>query len=216
MPAFRPTASCIWNSFRSSGKRHLILTGGRGSGKTRLINLLFPNPLPGITTWAEPRNTAWLKDNLSGHRGRIGIYDGSRPGNENKMVLCPEGFYSAGIPALRRCTDRDGEWVSIDEIGYLETECREYCEEIFRLMARKRLAAVVRKQDTPLIREIICREDVFVVDLDVPYGNLGCVIMASGLETRFGGNKLMADFRGEPLICGRCRRQTAYSPAAVL
>lgn len=29
----------------------------------------------------------------------------------------------------------------------------------------------------------------------------GCVIMASGQGKRFGGNKLMALFRGEPLIC---------------
>ena len=29
----------------------------------------------------------------------------------------------------------------------------------------------------------------------------GCVIMASGMGVRFGGNKLMADFRGEPMIC---------------
>lgn len=29
----------------------------------------------------------------------------------------------------------------------------------------------------------------------------GCVIMASGFGKRFGGNKLMADFHGEPLIC---------------
>ena len=31
--------------------------------------------------------------------------------------------------------------------------------------------------------------------------HLGCVIMASGLGKRFGGNKLMADFDGQPLIC---------------
>ena len=29
----------------------------------------------------------------------------------------------------------------------------------------------------------------------------GCVIMASGLGKRFGGNKLLADFMGEPMIC---------------
>lgn len=29
----------------------------------------------------------------------------------------------------------------------------------------------------------------------------GCVIMASGLGKRFGGNKLMADFHGQPMIC---------------
>lgn len=33
------------------------------------------------------------------------------------------------------------------------------------------------------------------------FGNVGCVIMASGLGRRFGGNKLMADFLGKPLIC---------------
>ena len=32
------------------------------------------------------------------------------------------------------------------------------------------------------------------------FPKLGCVIMASGLGKRFGGNKLMADFLGEPMI----------------
>lgn len=31
--------------------------------------------------------------------------------------------------------------------------------------------------------------------------HFGCVIMASGLGLRFGGNKLMADFKGTPMIC---------------
>lgn len=34
-----------------------------------------------------------------------------------------------------------------------------------------------------------------------PYCSIGCVIMASGLGKRFGGNKLMADFHGQPMIC---------------
>ena len=201
MPVFRPTADCIRNSFRSSGKRHLILTGGRGSGKTTLLKALFPEPLPGITTWAEPGRAVWLKENQSGQCARVGCYDSTMPGRENKMTLCPEGFRSLGIGALRRCMDGRSQWVTMDEIGYLETGCPEYCDAIRRLMTCKRLAAVVRKQDTPIFREITRREDVFVVDLDAPYGKLGCVIMASGLGTRFGGNKLMAPFRGEPLIC---------------
>ena len=32
------------------------------------------------------------------------------------------------------------------------------------------------------------------------FPKIGCVIMASGLGRRFGGNKLMADFHGEPMI----------------
>ena len=38
--AYRLTSNCIWNSFQSSGKRHLVLTGGRGSGKTTLFNII--------------------------------------------------------------------------------------------------------------------------------------------------------------------------------
>lgn len=41
------------------------------------------------------------------------------------------------------------------------------------------------------------------------YQNIGCVIMASGLGRRFGGNKLMADFRGEPMIA-RILAATAF------
>ena len=40
---------------------------------------------------------------------------------------------------------------------------------------------------------------------------VGCVIMASGLSTRFGSNKLLADFGGRPMLCraldGRCGGQ---------
>ncbi|OUQ20982.1 hypothetical protein B5E82_01150 [Lachnoclostridium sp. An138] len=67
-------------------------------------------------------------------------------------------------------------------------------------MERKRLAAAVRRQDLPFLTELCGRPDVFLVDLDVPFGKLGCVIMASGLGKRFGGNKLMAELKGKPLI----------------
>ena len=117
------------------------------------------------------------------------------------MKLSVEGFHSLGIPAVLGCVDSGSEWITVDEIGYLETGCKEYCDAVRHLMKCKRLAAVVRKQNTPFIREITCRDDVFVLDLDGPYGVLGCVIMASGLGKRFGGNKLMADFHGQPLIC---------------
>ena len=30
---------------------------------------------------------------------------------------------------------------------------------------------------------------------------VGCVIMASGASRRFGSNKLLADFCGEPMLC---------------
>jgi len=48
--------------------------------------------------------------------------------------------------------------------------------------------------------QLLKSSDAFVVDLDRPFGNCACVIMASGLGKRFGSNKLMADFCGQPLI----------------
>ena len=200
MPVCRLTADCIWNSFRSSGKRHLILTGSRGSGKSTLLRQLFPHPVPGLTTWAKPGQAVFLKENETGECAAIGEFDPAKPGLGNQMKPIATGFLLLGIPALERLRHADSQWVSLDEIGYLEDGCRAYQEGILSLMACKRLAAVVRKQPLPFLQAMCRREDVFLVDLDEPLGNLSCVIMASGMGRRFGGNKLMADFGGQPLI----------------
>ena len=200
MPASRLTADCIWSSFRSSGKRHLILTGVRGSGKTTLLGRLFPEKCPGITTWAEPKQAVYLRENLSGETVQVGIFDPSLPGPGNQMAAVGDGFAALGVPALLRCGHGDHPWVTVDEIGYLEARCRPYQEALEALLEKKQVAMAVRKQDLPFLQGLCRREDVFVVDLDDPFGNVGCVIMASGLGKRFGGNKLMADFHGQPMI----------------
>lgn len=226
-PVFRLTPDCIWNAFQSSHKKHLILTGTRKSGKSALLSVLLsgkvlPCPLPGITTWAEPGKAVYLRENSTGETVCVGLYAETLSGTENplaggicrmcadipaspdaagnKMRPCEEGFLTLGIDALRHCAESESEYVSLDEIGYLESGCQDYCEEIRKLMANKRLLAVVRKQSIPFLEELCRREDVFLVDLDQPFGRLGCVIMASGLGKRFGGNKLMTDFRGRPMI----------------
>ena len=201
MPVYRLTAPCIWNSFRSSGKRHLILTGTRGSGKTTLLKQLFPEPLPGLTTWAKPKQAVFLQDNLTSETVQVGVFDETLPGPGNQMVLLRDGFASLGIPALERAMESDRQWISIDEIGYLEALCESYHDTLRKLLEKKQVTAVIRKQNLPFLEELCGREDAFVLDLDDPFGNIGCVIMASGLGKRFGGNKLMADFHGKPMIC---------------
>lgn len=193
-------ADCIWNSFRNSNKRHLILTGDRGSGKTTLLNQLFSDKHPGITTWAEPAKAVFLKENSTCKTVQIGVFDPSLPGPGNQMTPLPDGFSALGVPALMQCAESDHSWITIDEIGYLESLCFPYQEALRMLMEKKQLAAVVRKQSLPFLQELLCREDSFVVDLGRPFGNIGCVIMASGLGKRFGSNKLLADFHGKPMI----------------
>ena len=157
-------------------------------------------PVPGIRSWAEPGRAVYIRENISGETVQVGRFDPSMPGKENRMRPLPDGFQKAGVQILDRLMRQEGEWVAIDEIGYLESGCPEYCGAVRRLMAQKRLAAAVRSQALPFLNELRSRPDVFLVNLDAPFANLGCVIMASGLGKRFGGNKLMADFRGKPLI----------------
>ena len=152
MPAFRLTADCIWSSFRSSGKRHLILTGGRGAGKSSLLAQLFPKKCPGLATWAEPGKAVYLKETDTGAVVQVGEFDPSIPGKENRMVLYGEGFLTLGVSALERCMIGESEWVTIDEVGYLESTCPEYQAALCALLERKRLAAAVRKQELPFLR----------------------------------------------------------------
>ena len=201
MPARLLTPSSIWNSFLSGSKRHIVITGGRGTGKTTLLGKLFPDSsLRGITTFAVPKKAVYLRENGTENDITVGSYDESLPGNENKMRPRTENFNSFGVALLDRLASCEDEWISIDEIGYLETECPAYCQAIERLMEEKRVVAVVRKQSLPFLRSICERSDVFLIDLDDPFGRIACVIMASGIGKRFGGNKLMADFHGKPMI----------------
>ena len=157
--------------------------------------------IPGLTTWAKPKQAVYLQDNLSGETVLAGVFDEKLPGPGNQMVLVQDAFTSVGVPVLERCMESDSPWIAIDEIGYLEAQCVPYHEALHKLLEKKQTAMAVRKQDLPFLNELCGREDVFLVDLDDPFGNIGCVIMASGLGKRFGGNKLMADFYGQPMIC---------------
>lgn len=156
--------------------------------------------MPGITTWAEPEKGVYLRENRTGISVKTGYFDPSLPGTENRMRPLAEGFRGLGVSAIERCAEADGEWVTIDEVGYLDSCCPEYCQAVRRLMGKKRAVIVVREQELPFLTELRNRQDVFCVNLDQPFGKTGCVIMASGLGTRFGSNKLLAEFQGKPLI----------------
>ena len=157
--------------------------------------------MPGLTTWAEPKKAVYLRENTTEETAQVGAFDLSLPGPENRMRLLEKGFEELGVSALERCMESDSPWITVDEVGYLEAQSEVYRDALHRLLEKKQVAAVIRKQNLPFLQELCSREDAFVVDLNDPFGNIGCVIMASGLGRRFGGNKLMADFHGQPMIC---------------
>lgn len=203
MPVYRLTASSMISSFRVSGKRHLLLTGGRGTGKTTLLRALVPLLCPGaqeITTAAYPADRVEIRESVGGKIAVIGRFDPALPPGENRMRPVADGFLLLGVPTLHRMAAGESEWAVLDELGYLENSCPEFRQAVEALLDAKRVLAIVRKQDTPFLTALCARQDAFVVDLDDPAPALGCVVMASGLGRRFGGNKLMADFCGAPLI----------------
>ncbi len=200
-----PDVTAVQRAFAASGKRHLVLTGGRGAGKSTLLSAFFGGEIrPGITTEACPGVCVTLHDNLGGDRFTVGRFDAALPGNERKMRAVPGVFDIKGAAILRRLAEADaaaaGEWVTLDEIGYLEADSADYVCALGALTDKKRVAAVVRREVLPTLSVFTDRDDVFVFDLDAPHGRTGCVIMASGMGVRFGGNKLMAPFHSKPMI----------------
>ena len=201
MPVYRPAASSILRSFRASGKRHLLLTGGRGSGKTTLLRALMPSLCPDapmLLTAAVPGRWVEMRDTAAGAAAVIGRFDAALPPGENRMRPVPAGFAAVGLPALQRMAAAGG-WGVLDELGYLESGCADFQQSVLDLLKVCRVLAVVRKQDTPFLRALCADPDAFVYDLDCPVPPLGCIVMASGLGRRFGGNKLMAELNGRPL-----------------
>ena len=195
-------AEVVYRAFLSSGKRHLFLTGSRGTGKTTLFDgLLSRIPVEeyaGVKSTLHPGREVVLRDTLTGREEVIGRW--TVCGDRSFMETISSGFLRLGGEVLDRVARGNSRWFSIDEIGFLETSVPQYCDQILKRMEEKSLLAVVRKQEFPFLRALLEREDAFVVDTDEPFGKTGCVIMASGLGKRFGGNKLMADFDGKPLI----------------
>lgn len=142
-----------------------------------------------------------MKDVLSGVTVQIGRFDSALGTCENKMSPCREEIERHGVAMLNALCISDSPWITVDEIGYLECGCETYIQALRRLLESKQVAAVIRKQELPFLEELCAREDALLIDLDRPFGNAGCVIMASGMGKRFGGNKLMTDINGEPMIC---------------
>ena len=123
MPVYRLTASSMISSFRVSGKRHLLLTGGRGTGKTTLLRALVPLLCPGaqeITTAAYPADRVEIRESVGGKIAVIGRFDPALPPGENRMRPVADGFLLLGVPALHRMAAGESEWAVLDELGYLD------------------------------------------------------------------------------------------------
>ena len=170
-------------------------------GKTTLFRKILREitglDQPQIETFAVPKEAVYF--HYKQETMQIASYCEEMPGLSNKMRL-NDKLKQYGVPILHELSASQEYWVAIDEIGYLETGCQEYCDALIQLMEEKRLFAVIRKQEIPFLESIKAREDVCFIDLDDIYGQIGCVIMASGESKRFGRNKLLEPFGDQTVL----------------
>ena len=179
-------------------KKHLLLTGSRGAGKSTVLRELFAPGVPALTTFARPGEGVWLEG--GGITAQVGRYALDTPGIPGGMVPLPGAFETAGVSALEALTGSPGEWAVLDEVGYLEGDSAPYLAALEALLEKKRVAAAIRKGDLPHLKALLARPDALVIDLDAPFPALGWVVMASGLGSRYGGNKLLAPLGGRAVL----------------
>lgn len=132
--------------------------------------------LPGFQTqavWSEGAShpdCVRLIDRCTGETAVIG-----RPPEEAARVrtvmpggrMCPaaEGFQTVGLAAVRHALESDAPAAVLDELGYLEGSCPEFCEAVRELFARKRVFAVLRGGMLPHFSDLPVREDVYLYDV---------------------------------------------------
>lgn len=169
----KPAKEKIIDDFFKSGKKHLLITGERASGKTDIFNKLAhilpedPGPIRGITTYTIPGMYVMLKDNYTGDETVIGrVHKKDLVQDRNLMLPVREGFIRFGIPILESAVQSGQTWICIDEIGFLESENVRYQKVILEAFEKKRVLAVVQNQRLDFLDELKKREDVYLIDLN--------------------------------------------------
>jgi molybdenum cofactor cytidylyltransferase len=210
-------ALAVITFFKMSEKKHLFITGDRGSGKSYLLNSIL-NQTKDATYMSDFFNFNYLlsrrtdtpevviKSNLidDGKEyviGRPRTLTPVSPKKGNNMTSVEDGFINCACPAIMKhlMTSDDSVFV-IDELGYLESSCGEFQEHIRTLLDNSRVLAVIRKQSTEFLDSIKNRSDVLLIDIDNTFSSISCIIMASGMSKRFGTNKLLASFNNNTLF----------------
>lgn len=208
-------ALAVITFFKMSDKKHLFITGDRGSGKSYLLNNILNQieetmDMSDFFNYLLSRRTdtpeVVIKSNLidDGKEyviGRPRTLTPVSPKKGNNMTSVEDGFINCACPAIMKhlMTSADSVFV-IDELGYLESSCIPFQENIKSLLDNSRVLAAIRKQSTEFLDSIKSRSDVLLIDIDNTFSSISCIIMASGMSKRFGTNKLLASFNNNTLF----------------
>lgn len=156
--------------FNYSNKRHLIITGSKGIGKTTLLREILKDRknYGGIITRlvfekADHPEYLLLEDALDNKNYSI---IGKINNKFNRMIPILDGFETFGVETLKKYRNNSVDLIIFDEIGYLEESTTVYQEELFRCFNEKKVIAVLRKEPNLFLDRIKSLDDTFVIDLD--------------------------------------------------
>ena len=188
-------AEAVITFFRMTGRKHIFITGSRGSGKSHLVNNMLKHMSDSFNLLQSHRTDTpqvVIKSNLVADNKEfvIGVprTSGINPASKgNNMIIIEDGFINCAIPAINTHLDTTPEKLFvIDELGYLESACIPFQKAVEKLLDNSHVLAVIRKQSTEFLNRICNRKDVLVIDIDSTFETLSCIIMASGMSKRFG------------------------------
>lgn len=164
-PVLRRQINYIKHIFQTSARRHLLLTGRKDCGKTTRIDALAGDAVPGVRSFLmRDENRAPFQVLLSDRQGNRSCVIGRRERDTMRPVT--RALDETGTGLLRQALAASGEWVCVDEIGYLEETSPAYQRALWELFEEKRVLAALRKADNPLICRLRERTDCLVLDLD--------------------------------------------------
>ena len=150
------------------GKKHIVITGQRGVGKTTLLERLLAHctvPISGFVTRGTERDADGFH---SVHMFPASAQSGefcevNRVGTSNRRVKTsfPQVFDTLGVALL---SADPGSVIVMDELGFMEREAMDFRAAVMKCLDGDiPVIAVVRmKEDEPFLQEILAHPDVCV------------------------------------------------------
>ncbi len=152
-------------------KRHLLICGERGAGKSTLIRRLLDESglcAAGFLTVREQtadENGFYpvylhpvAKERRCGKENLVGLIGGSG------ICRFPQVFDTLGADCIR---DGSGDVLVMDELGFLEDEAKEFQAAVLHaLEGDKPVIAAVKAKKTPFLDAVRASENALVVSVD--------------------------------------------------